>query len=272
MQATLTIGDFSRITHLSIKTLRHYHRVELLEPGEVNADTGYRYYSLGQVPVALAIRRYRDLGMPIEDVRAVLAAPDASARDALIAAHLNRLQDQLAQTQAAVASLQALLARPEPGESIEHRSVQGTTVLAITDVIERADLGDWWAAGLAALREAATGAGLAVTGPAGGLFDDSLFTDERGECSVFLPVADAPPAAGGARRRELPATDYAIAVHRGSHEDADRTYAALGSYVAEHGLGGDGPVREHYLVGRGDTEDVATWRTEICWPLSRSGG
>ena len=35
MPAQLTIGDFSRITHLSIKTLRHYHRVGLLEPADV---------------------------------------------------------------------------------------------------------------------------------------------------------------------------------------------------------------------------------------------
>jgi hypothetical protein len=39
----LTVGDFSRITHLSVKTLRHYHQVGLLEPVAVNPDTGSRY-------------------------------------------------------------------------------------------------------------------------------------------------------------------------------------------------------------------------------------
>jgi DNA-binding transcriptional MerR regulator len=42
MPAALTIGDFSRATHLSVKTLRHYHRVGLLAPADVDADTGYR--------------------------------------------------------------------------------------------------------------------------------------------------------------------------------------------------------------------------------------
>jgi DNA-binding transcriptional MerR regulator len=268
MQATLTIGDFSRITHLSIKTLRHYHRVELLEPSEVNADTGYRYYSLGQVPVALAIRRYRDLEMPIDDVRAVLAAPDPATRDALISAHLARLQDQLRQTQAAVAALQALLVEPGVAASIEHRSFPSLTTLAIADVVDQAALGDWWATGFVDLRAAASHAGLTVDGPPGGLFDAALFTDERGECTVFLPVTDAPRTAGRARPLTLPAAHYAVAVHRGSHDDADRTYGALGSYVAEHGLGGEGPVRERYLVGREETQDVAAWRTEICWPLA----
>lgn len=84
------MGDFSRATHLSVKTLRHYHQVGLLEPTAVNPDTGYRYYSAGQIPTAQVIRRLRDLEMPVADVKAVLAAPDAPARNALIAAHLGR--------------------------------------------------------------------------------------------------------------------------------------------------------------------------------------
>ena len=88
MAAGLTVGDFSRITHLSVKTLRHYHEVGLLEPATVNPGTGYRYYSAAQVPTAQVIRRLRDLEMPVSRVKAVLDAPDAPARNALIAAHL----------------------------------------------------------------------------------------------------------------------------------------------------------------------------------------
>ena len=76
------MGDFSRATHLSIKTLRHYHQVGLLQPATVNPDTGYRYYSAHQIPTAQVIRRLRDLEMPVADVKAVLAAPDAAARNA----------------------------------------------------------------------------------------------------------------------------------------------------------------------------------------------
>ena len=46
MSTTLSIGDFSVITHLSIKTLRYYHRVGLLEPAEVDPHTGYRRYQV----------------------------------------------------------------------------------------------------------------------------------------------------------------------------------------------------------------------------------
>jgi DNA-binding transcriptional MerR regulator len=65
----LAIGDFSRITHLSIRTLRHYHEVGLLEPAEVDPSSGYRHYTLDQVPIAQVIRRFRDLDTPVERVR-----------------------------------------------------------------------------------------------------------------------------------------------------------------------------------------------------------
>src|SRR6201986_4715918 len=112
MAAALTVGDFSRGTHLSVKTLRHYHQVGLLERAAVNPDTGYRYYSAGQIATAQVIRRLRDLEMPVADVKAVLAAPDAAARNALIAAHLDRLEAGLAQTRGAVGALRAPLGPP----------------------------------------------------------------------------------------------------------------------------------------------------------------
>jgi DNA-binding transcriptional MerR regulator len=64
-----------RITQLSVKTLRYYHQVGLLEPAQVNPDTGYRYYTVAQIPTVQVIRRPRDLEMPVADVKAVLAAP-----------------------------------------------------------------------------------------------------------------------------------------------------------------------------------------------------
>ncbi len=76
MAGPLTVGEFARITHLSVKTLRHYHQVGLLEPAEVNPDTGYRYDTVAQIPTVQVIRRLRDLEMPVAGVKAVLAAPD----------------------------------------------------------------------------------------------------------------------------------------------------------------------------------------------------
>src|SRR5476649_319872 len=105
MERGLTIGGFSELTHLSVKTLRHYHEAGLLEPAEVDARTGYRYYRTTQIPTAQVIRRFRDLGMPVAEVREVLATADPELRNALITRHLERLEGRLDQTRTAVASL-----------------------------------------------------------------------------------------------------------------------------------------------------------------------
>src|ERR1700747_133353 len=86
MNSTVSVGRFATMTHLSVKTLRHYHQVGLLEPAEVDPHTGYRYYALEQLPTAQLIRRLRDLRMPVADVRAVLVAGRPAERVIFIAA------------------------------------------------------------------------------------------------------------------------------------------------------------------------------------------
>jgi DNA-binding transcriptional MerR regulator len=98
MRSGLTIGEFSQITHLSVKTLRHYHDAGLLEAVQVDPHSGYRSYAPTQIPTAQVIRRFRDLGMPIPEVGEVLATTDPAARSALIARHLDRLEGELART------------------------------------------------------------------------------------------------------------------------------------------------------------------------------
>jgi DNA-binding transcriptional MerR regulator len=80
MESRVSIGAFAAASHLSVKTLRHYHEVGLLEPSKVDPNSGYRYYSYEQIPNAQVIRRLRALDMPVGELRAVLAAPDPHAR------------------------------------------------------------------------------------------------------------------------------------------------------------------------------------------------
>ncbi len=66
--------------------------------------------------------------------------------------------------------------------------------------------------------------------------------------------------------------ELAVITHQGSLDDADLSYATLGSYAARHEISIDGPLREYYLRGAGDTPDEAEWRTEIGWPIFRADG
>ena len=103
----LSIGDFPRMTFLSVKALCHYHEIDLLAPASIDADSRCRQYAPSQVPSAQVIRRLRDPGMPLEDVKTVVQAPDVDTRNAAIIAHLHRMEHELQRTQRTVASPRA---------------------------------------------------------------------------------------------------------------------------------------------------------------------
>jgi DNA-binding transcriptional MerR regulator/effector-binding domain-containing protein len=267
MNSTVSVGRFATMTHLSVKTLRHYHQVGLLEPAEVDPHTGYRYYALEQLPTAQLIRRLRDLRMPVAGVRAVLVAGSPSERDTLIAAHIDHLETELAKTQAAVKSLRALL-DSAPGQHPVHRRAESSfPVLAITeDTLDPADVETWWRDALHELRAAADDHAMQVAGPAGGLYDECLFQHEPGEATVFIPVA-RPRELGRIKPLVIPAAEVAVTTYDGSHADIDLAYAHLGSYIAEHELAVGWQLREYYNRDRSHTTDDTQWRTEIAWPI-----
>ena len=69
----------------------------------------------------------------------------------------------------------------------------------------------------------------------------------------------------------MPAAELATTVHAGPYTDIDRAYGTLATYVTQHALAVDGPIREYYLVSRHDTADESAWRTEIGWPVFATG-
>jgi DNA-binding transcriptional MerR regulator len=272
MPASFSIGDFSRATHLSIKTLRHYHGVGLLEPADVDRSSGHRRYTTDQIPTAQVIRRFRSLEMPLDAIRAVLAAPDVATRNALIAAHLDRLQTQLTRTQDAVASLRDLL---EPGAAapvtFEHRAIAATPAAAIRDIVDTDDLSLWFEGAFGEIYATLAAQHATADGPGGGIYATDIFADDRGEATLFVPCNAAFRRSGRVEPRVIPSVELAIAVHTGTHADADRTYGALAAYVADHALAVDGPIREYYLTSSRDTADHAQWRTAIGWPIFHIG-
>jgi DNA-binding transcriptional MerR regulator len=269
--ASLAIGDFSRATHLSVKTLRHYHRVRLLQPASIDPGTGYRRYTTDQITAAQVIRRFRDLDMPLDQIRAVLEAPDLQARSQLISAHLARLEQGLARTQQAVASLRDLLADPSAVAPVSHRRVEAMMAAAITAVVNTGDLLPWYQGALGELYSSLDARGIDPAGPAGGIYAGELFSDERGEATIFVPAASEIQPLGRVTPLLVPSAELAVIIHAGSHADVDRAYGTLAAYVASHALQVDGPIREYYHVGRHDTPDQDAWRTEIGWPIFSTG-
>lgn len=128
----------------------------------------------------------------------------------------------------------------------------------------------WWVEAFEELYARLTACGAAPSGPPGALYSGELFQAERGEVTAFVPSRGALAGAGRAEPREIPGAELAVALHRGSFSDLDKTYGALGTFVAEREVGIERPIREHYLVSARDTPDEAEHRTEVGWPVFRT--
>ena len=228
---------------MTVKMLRHYHQTGLLEPADVNPHTGYRRYTAEQIPAAQVIRRLRGLDMPLEEIQAVLAAPDVQTRSEQITSHLSRLEGDLARRQRAVASLRDLLAPASPGAPavVEVRSVPAVPAAAITEVVDVRGLccpGYQGALG-ETLRGDSDRAGPGrAAGPAGGrLRRPSLFSQAAGggddlrplpRPQVRRPVGRVAPLGGAGGRAGGSCTP-----RRGlATPTPTASYGALAAYVA----------------------------------------
>jgi effector-binding domain-containing protein len=179
------------------------------------------------------------------------------------------MESQLDRTRQAVGTLRELLdpASARPPIDVELRSVPALRAPAIGATVRRGDVSVWWGEALDELYAALRAAGVTPTEPPGGLYAPELFADEEGSATLFVPTGVELPPTGRVVMTEVPSAEVAVTVHTGSHAEVGRTYAELGTYVAERLLAADGPVRENYLVGGHETGDESRWVTEICWPV-----
>jgi DNA-binding transcriptional MerR regulator len=88
----LSIGRFARLAGLSVGALRHYDEQDLLRPADIDRFTGYRRYRRGQLELARTIARLRDLELPLDEIREVLAMDDPAEQRRRLASHRARIE------------------------------------------------------------------------------------------------------------------------------------------------------------------------------------
>ncbi|GAA3201623.1 MerR family DNA-binding transcriptional regulator [Streptomyces virens] len=107
-----SIGETARDSGLSVSALRFYDRAGVLVPDRVDPVSGYRWYGPGQLDEARLLARLRRAGMPLADVRLVLAGwsgPDTDLVRQLLEAHLRRLEQGLSAARTEFSALRDLL-------------------------------------------------------------------------------------------------------------------------------------------------------------------
>ncbi len=68
----LKIGDFSQLSQVTIKTLRHYDSIGLLQPAYIDPSNGYRYYSIDQLPQIHRIMALKGIGLSLGQIASLV--------------------------------------------------------------------------------------------------------------------------------------------------------------------------------------------------------
>jgi len=268
----LKIGDFAKLTRLSVQTLRYYDELGLLKPVEVDRYSGYRYYAYDQLPRLNRVLALKDLGLSLEQVAQVLAEdlPAAELRGMLRLkkAELHEhVQDELARLERVEARLRQIeQENTMPNYDIVLKKVEPIRVAGVRDFIPAyPQQGHLW-------DELETYLQQQKVAPSGACFTIYHADEPRIDAEVCEPLSSAMPDGGRVKVHSLPGVEMAASVvHHGPFTTIGEAYQAIGKWIEVNGYRCIGPVREIYLrepQRPGDQNDAETV-TEVQFPVEK---
>jgi len=245
-----TIGQFSLITRLSVRTLRKYHEMGLLLPDYTDDETGYRYYKESSIERAQIITGLRELEFPLKDIKSILesCSEDEDILDQLIQQR-DRISQQLTQIQEVEKGLQLVIQQaqkrqrlPEDSEPIQIKEVPELFVAGIRAT------GPWNEIG-GAFKPLGRKAGRYIKPPALSLCFDGEYKEEAHYEAAFALKKEI--HIDGLECHKLPAIRCVAVIHKGPYSEIGMSYERALGYVADNKLDWQIPTREIYHKGPG---------------------
>jgi effector-binding domain-containing protein len=261
----MPIGRFARASRLSIKSLRNYDDTGLLPAAFVDSDSGYRYYRLEQLRRAETIRSLRALDVPLVQIAQILAGDES---DETLTLHLVALADQRDEYDRKLHELQrlmtrkeftlssAVVARPVPAQLAATSRIVTTQKTVFVDIP-------------AGFGRVLTALGTAEIDPVGAPFTtfyQAPDADSAGDIALCIPIGGTVRAIAGIEVVEFAGGMVASVIHHGSYEDMGGSYAAISTWIQQHGHRIVGPTREIYLNSPAEVDEDGLL-TEIQFPI-----
>ncbi len=273
----LSIGRFARTTGLSIRTLRRYDAIGLLVPAHVDEDTGYRYYTLEQAREGEAIRRLRELDVPLDEVKALLHAPPEAQLEGL-AAHRARLEGRAVELRRTLEELSRLIDGKEqlvPEQEmvkfeIGIQEVAETKALVIKERVHQDEMSEVVPKDIREVHAYVQELGLGFHGPP---LCICPFPDDDGKLSAEIgwPVAADVPGRDRIELVTLPASRALVMKHVGPFTGLANSYRLMSEVMEENGLTAAGAPREIYVTDPEEVSDPNEYETRIVWPIGPEG-
>lgn len=270
------IGEFSKLSQVTVKTLRYYDEIGLLKPAKVDRFTSYRYYSVDQLPRLNRILALKDLGLSLEQIARLLdegLSPDQLR--GMFKLKQAEIQQRVGEEQARLARVEARLKQIEqegrmPTYEVVIKKVNAQRVAAVRGVIPTySEQGHLWDELCAYLEQHK----VKPAGPCFTLYHDDEYRERDVDAEVCEPVqADAPPPDHGrAKVYELPAVEtMACVVHHGSYDMLGQAYRDLLTWIETNSYRIVGPNRDVYLRGPESGSDPSTHVTEVQIPVEKT--
>ncbi len=246
------IGDFSKLSQVSVKTLRYYDELGLLKPVEVDRFTGYRYYSADQLPRLNRILALKDLGLSLDQIATLLHdnLPAEQMRGMLRLKQIEA-RERVEEEQARLARVEARLRQIEqegkmPTQEVVIKKAEPLLVASIRDVIP--NFGAQWRL-WNELDAFLSRRKINPIGPCLTIYQDTEFKERDVDVEVCEPLGSPVPGDDRVRVYTLPGVEkMACILHHGGFENIGQTYATLTQWIQANGYRIVGPNREVYLV------------------------
>lgn len=266
-----SIGEVSKLFHISVSSLRHYEHVGLLTPAYTAPDSGYRYYGTEQFEVLNTIRYLRTLEMPLPEIEDFLKNRDIG----LIEEKLRRQKDAVLQKQRELKRIEKKIDR-----RLDRLADAQNTPLDTVSLVRIPSCRIAWVETPLNIRgfldmeqpirklDKSEAEAVVFLGKVGlGIFPEHLqaFQTKRYD-GIFL-ILD-PEDAYANETTVLPPSLCARIRFRGSHTQADDYYVKLLNHIKRHKMTITGFSREITLIDYGITNDAEKFVTEICIPVS----
>jgi DNA-binding transcriptional MerR regulator len=272
----LKIGEFARVAQVSLATLRHYEKSGLLKPLVLDPDTGYRYYSLDQLPRLNRILALKDLGFSLERIAQILEEelPLEQLREMLTLKQA-QTQQMIDAEQARLTRIAARLRQIEqegkmPTYEVLLKQVDALLVASIREIVPLyGGLGQSYGKVAAYLSQQCmqqTASVLFLLHSRSEQRDDGLFIERE----TAIPLSTPLPGNEQIAIRTLPGGLMACTIHTGVDLLLGQAYAALYRWIKDNGYQIIAPARQVRLR-YAEQMDSTQYVTEVQFPVAKPG-
>ena len=271
----IRIGDFSKLSRVSVKTLRFYDEIDLLKPSEVDRFTGYRYYEYSQLARLNRILALKDLGFSLDEIRSLLES-DLTAEQLRGMLKLREAESRhrVEEEAGRLTRIEARLRQIEQEHTMSQydvviKNIEALKVASLRGVVPTPpEQGVLWRKldGYLAMHR------IRPSGPCLSLYHDEEYKEQDWDIEVCEPVNEDVPSSKRIVVRDLPHVDMmACTIHEGALATISEAYEASMRWVDAHGYRIVGPIREVYLkeAKHGSQTDPKTV-TEIQIPVEKA--